>query len=631
MRSYGRAQTDDARTRSLAALDSASGLIQQESTRALDNAQFIAINLNQGHPQDLVQAAADARSAIRSTSLVGIVDAGGHILASDPATNLPLGSDAPVKTAIGGKPGIGTINRNPPAVEAAAPIASGGAVVVAENMDDTLANSLLRLTGLDYAVVQTVQNTPRVVAASRALRRAVSVAQDTSVNVDMASLNSDAFQNLQVGSDSFWLASRPLARANGVPTAVLFAGESAEAVDAPVRQARRWADAAAIASGVIAAICGLLLGQSLSVRFRRLVAAARQVGHTVAENEPEQPTGTWSEAEHALQKAAARVNEQLSAERFKAGRLEAVLASLSEGVIVADPGRDVVLVNPAARALLHGNGLHDNQRVIRSYSATVRSEDQDEPLGTVTVFRDATREQELDRLKSEFLTVVSHELQTPLTAIKGALELVLDDDTGQLSRVQRRFLDIIERNSSRLIALVGDLLDMSRLEAGRVELNPQPLDTPNVVRGVVGALANVFETKNMNVSICMSESVPPILGDRRRIEQILTNLLANAAKYSPPGGQVIVSATSTDTEVALSVTDTGPGVPDCEREIVFDKFYRGPDALRQSEPGSGLGLAIVKSLVELHGGSVHVENVNGLPGKHGARFVVSLPRASEEE
>jgi signal transduction histidine kinase len=123
------------------------------------------------------------------------------------------------------------------------------------------------------------------------------------------------------------------------------------------------------------------------------------------------------------------------------------------------------------------------------------------------------------------------------------------------------------------------------------------------------------------------ESVPPILGDRRRVEQILTNLLANAAKYTPGGGVVEVAAASVNGHVLLSVTDNGPGVPESERDIVFDKFYRGRDAQRRGEAGSGLGLAIVKSLVDLHGGSVRVEE--SVP--RGARFVVELPRASDDE
>jgi signal transduction histidine kinase len=217
-------------------------------------------------------------------------------------------------------------------------------------------------------------------------------------------------------------------------------------------------------------------------------------------------------------------------------------------------------------------------------------------------------------------------LQTPLTAIKGALELVLDDDTGQLSRVQRRFLETIERNSTRLVGLVGDLLDLSRLEAGRVELEPQPLDTPSLVRGALAAVSNLFEARGTSLRVDVPETVPPILGDRRRVEQILTNLLANAAKYTPGGGVVEVSASSVNGHVSLSVADNGPGVPESERDIVFDKFYRGRDA-RRAEPGSGLGLAIVKSLVDLHGGTVRLEE----SASRGARFVVELPRASDED
>src|SRR6202022_3503934 len=193
--------------------------------------------------------------------------------------------------------------------------------------------------------------------------------------------------------------------------------------------------------------------------------------------------------------------------------------------------------------------------------------------------------------------------------------------------VERAVLETIDRNSARLVGLVGDLLDLSRLEAGRVELEAQPLDTPSLVRGASAAVANLFEARGTVLRLDVPESVPPILGDRRRVEQILTNLLANAAKYTPGGGVVEVAASSVDGHVTLSVTDNGPGVPESERDIVFDKFYRGRDAQRRGEAGSGLGLAIVKSLVDLHGGSVRVEE--SLP--RGARFVVDLPRAVEDE
>ena len=225
-------------------------------------------------------------------------------------------------------------------------------------------------------------------------------------------------------------------------------------------------------------------------------------------------------------------------------------------------------------------------------------------LGTVTVLRDATRDQELDRLKSEFLTVVSHELQTPLTAIKGALELVLDDDSGQLSRVQRRFLETIERNSTRLVGLVGDLLDLSRLEAGRVELEPQPLDTPQPgPRRSGGGQQPVRGARHRaargRARVGAADPRRPAAGradpDQPAGQRGQVHAQRRGASKSPPA--------SVNGHVSLSVADNGPGVPESERDIVFDKFYRGRDAQQRGEAGSGLGLAIVKSLVDLHGGS----------------------------
>jgi signal transduction histidine kinase len=145
----------------------------------------------------------------------------------------------------------------------------------------------------------------------------------------------------------------------------------------------------------------------------------------------------------------------------------------------------------------------------------------------------------------------------------------------------------------------------------------------------VASVANLFEMRGTTIDLDMPECVPPILGDRRRVEQILTNLLSNAAKYTPAdgGGRVAVSARAENDHVTLAVADNGTGVPEGEREMVFDKFYRGREAVRRSEAGSGLGLAIAKSLVELHGGSIHVEGEQ----PRGARFVVELPRACDED
>jgi len=609
---YERRVTEDVRTSATAGLDSLNGLFDLERTRSLNNAEvagerlgpLVAVDMS---ADDLVKAAADVRtSALRSTSLLAVIDGGGHTLASDPASNLPFGTQGDVKTALQGRMSVGWQERGILVLEAVSPLRDGGpmpgAVVVAVNVDDGFLNTALRLTGLDMAIV----TNGRMVAASRGLRRSISFSGDTTADADLVGKPSDAFKRTRVSTDSYFLASRGVAVANGRQIGTMLVGTLAQPVDDAVGQVRLLAILGALIGALGAGVVGALVGSQLQRRDR-----ARQ-----------------------------QIETQLDDATEQTAHLQAVLASLSEGVIVADAERRVMLVNPAARGLLslpargEEQGLDlftdellpTSERVIRSYSAPVRN-DAGQVLGTVTVLRDATRDQELDRLKSEFLTVVSHELQTPLTAIKGALELVLDDDTGQLSRVQRRFLETIERNSTRLVALVGDLLDLSRLEAGRVELEAQPLDTPSLVRGALAAVSNLFEARGTMLRVDVPESVPPILGDRRRVEQILTNLLANAAKYTPSGGVVEVAASSVNGHIWLSVADNGPGVPESERDIVFDKFYRGRDAQRRGEAGSGLGLAIVKSLVDLHGGSVRVEE--SVP--RGARFVVELPRARDEE
>lgn len=611
-RDYESRVTEDVRTSAIAGLDSLSGLFDSERVRALNNAEVSGERLGplvaaDFSGDDLVKAAADVRSsALRSTSLLAVVDGSGHTLASDPASNLPFGTLSDVKTALQGRMTVGWQERGVLAIEATSPLRDGGpmpgAAIVVVNVDDGFLNTALKLTGLEMGIV----TNGRIVAASRGLRRSISFTGDPTADADLVGKAGDLFQRTHVSTDSYFLAARGLALSNGRQIGTMLVGTLAKPVDDAVAQVRLLATLGAVLGALGAGLVGGLVGNQLKRRER----ASRQV--------------------------EARLEEA----RGRAEHLQAVLASLSEGVIVADAERRVMLVNPAARGLLSLPARGEEQaldvladelvpaseRVIRSYSAPVRDEG-GQVLGTVTVLRDATRDQELDRLKSEFLTVVSHELQTPLTAIKGALELVLEDDSGQLSRVQRRFLETIERNSARLVGLVGDLLDLSRLEAGRVELEPQPLDTPTLIRGALAAVSNLFEARGTVLRVDVPESVPPILGDRRRVEQILTNLLANAAKYTPSGGLVEVAASSVNGHVCVSVADNGPGVPESERDIVFDKFYRGRDAQRRGEAGSGLGLAIVKSLVDLHGGSVRVEE--SLP--RGARFVVELPRASEEE
>jgi signal transduction histidine kinase len=233
--------------------------------------------------------------------------------------------------------------------------------------------------------------------------------------------------------------------------------------------------------------------------------------------------------------------------------------------------------------------------------------------------------QELDRLKSAFVSIVSHELRTPMTSIKGYVENMLIGLTGTLTDKQSHYLQRVKRNVERLTRLINDLLDLSRIEAGRIELHPAWLSVPELVGDVVESLHSMAREKPVTVVTQSAPALPLIRADRDKLHQILTNLIQNAIKFTPPNGEVRVEMQRTDGHVLISVADTGCGIPPDEIDKVFEKFYRGESAPVEAR-GAGLGLAITKSLVELHGGRIWVESTPG----HGSRFSLTLPTELSE-
>lgn len=665
---YAARLSADAQARAMAGLDGVAGLVDAERTRSLNNADLagsrLSLPVSQGAtPDTLIKGTGDLRTGLRTT-LVALLDGSGRTLASDPASNLPFGTTWEARQAMQAKSVVVLAERAPGfAVQAAAPLRVNGEVVpgvaiVAQSLDDGFLNTSLRLSGLDVALIQN----GRLVAASRGIRRSFSFAMDQTLDGDLLVSGPDRFKRARLGSETFFLAGRTLLSGTREIGTVLV-GTSADAADAAVQWARTIAYLAVLVGAGLAGLIGARIGrwqvhrvQAVAARVREIVPSEIRASAPGGVVDGRRGDGRWSDVDAVIRETAAAVALGAQAQRHQAARLEAVLGSLAEGVIVADEGRRVIFANPVARQLLNlpvgeadrafdgvagdADPLAEpdaSQRVIRSYAAPVLG-DGGQPLGFVTVLRDATHEQEVERARSELLGVVSHELQTPLTAIKGALELVVEEDEGHLSRVQRRFLDTIDRNCARMIGLVGDLLDLSRLDAGRLELDSRPLDTPSVVAGSVRALDNLFEQRRQSIVVTVPPETPPILGDRRRVEQILTNLLSNAAKYTLEGGQIEVTAgtsgrqgeAESDERVWIAVADSGPGIPESERELVFGRFYRGKDAHRRGEAGSGLGLAIVKSLVELHGGEIRITGPANGSRVRGARFLVELPAAPDD-
>jgi len=230
--------------------------------------------------------------------------------------------------------------------------------------------------------------------------------------------------------------------------------------------------------------------------------------------------------------------------------------------------------------------------------------------------------QEANRLKTEFVTVVTHELRSPLTSIAGYLDLLLEEGH-EGAEAREAYLQIVKRNADRLLELINDLLDLARLEAGKLELKRSPLDLEGLIQEVSGALRPQIEGKGQHLRLDLATPLPVVTGDPECVTQILLNLVSNAHKYTPQGGSITVATRAERAGVCIAVQDTGIGLSSEEQQQLFTKFFRAQHPLVREVGGTGLGLAIARALVELHGGTITVVSAPD----QGATFNVTLPAA----
>ena len=371
--------------------------------------------------------------------------------------------------------------------------------------------------------------------------------------------------------------------------------------------------------------------------------------------------------------ATATENARLYQDAYEKRReLEAVLAGIGDGVVVADTDLSLLLVNPVARDILGlgSNGGDDaagrplvgapafadllretlvsrqeqireldlpavrrlpagayarTDGELRTYGALaspILAADAD-VSGVVAVLRDVTAQKEVERMKSNFLSVVSHELRTPLHSIKGFVEIILMGKTGPVTELQEDFLRTVSTQTAVLQRMIDDLLEFSRMGAGRIKLNLEEISLAAIVQGVGMKLAPLAEEGGLSLHVRMPHDLPEIQGDRARLEQVFTNLMENAIKFTPPQGEVTVSAERRGDRVRLTVRDTGIGIPPDEQERVFDLFYQVDRGEKRAYRGTGLGLSISRHIVERHDGFIWVES-DGVAG-HGSAFHVELP------
>jgi signal transduction histidine kinase/DNA-binding response OmpR family regulator len=338
----------------------------------------------------------------------------------------------------------------------------------------------------------------------------------------------------------------------------------------------------------------------------------------------------------------AQLYNRSEAERRK---LETVLTGTENAVIVLDPENRLLLINQAAREAFHVNGDHIGRSIVEAIEdprllglirapgnlprrEEIELEDgrtfnaQRTPIphvGQAIVMHDITHLKDLDRIKSEFVTTVSHDLRSPLTAILGYVELV--ERAGELNERQKDFIERVQMSVGQITTLVTDLLDLGRIEAG---LDTTKETTPITVlaKYAVEGLRAAAEREGVDLVASLPEELPMVTGDPIRLRQMIGNLIENAIKYTPEGGTVFIDVSSEGDQVILRVRDTGLGIPPAEQPYLFDKFFRASN-IPDDTPGTGLGLSIVKSIVDSHNGRIWVNSRQG----EGTTFTIVLPSA----
>jgi signal transduction histidine kinase/HAMP domain-containing protein len=349
---------------------------------------------------------------------------------------------------------------------------------------------------------------------------------------------------------------------------------------------------------------------------------------------------TFDDMTEKLADRTADLERLFQEQREEASRVQAILSSIAEGVLLEDQNSQIVVMNPAAQELLEvlsdrfqamkpvreidtaSNVRHFEigDRVISVETSPVLMPD-GRQLGKVLVLRDITAETEVDRLKDEFIAQISHELRTPLTSIKGYSDLLLRAMGEPVGEHQRPFLETINRHADTLEDMIADLLDFTQLEAGNLGLRFEPMSMETVVQRVARKWAERFVEKNIHFSVDIDGPIPEILGDEGRLRRALDNLVENACNYTSQGGKASVFLAANENSVTVAVKDTGVGIAPEDQDHLFTRFFRVGLEHTIDVRGVGVDLYVTKAIVEGHGGEIWVESELG----KGSTFTFTVP------
>ena len=426
--------------------------------------------------------------------------------------------------------------------------------------------------------------------------------------------------------------------------------------------ARQAAVSVAVVGGS-AVIFGIIFALTLStavvqpvIRLTETVKRIREgnLSETVAVSTLDEMGNLASEFNSMLQRLRAYENAiygKLAVEQQKA---LAIIQAMADGIVLLGPNQQVVMLNPAAEQILgiksadaagkyagqvflqpdivrwlELTGNSDQMPVERT--VTIKAGGQEhfyeievtpfktwEETGKAIILKDVTNFKLIDKKKAEFLSGIAHEIRTPLTSITMGLGILNESSVLKENRSAIEILAVIQEETARLTTLMDEFLELSRFESGDTELKTQQLEVADLLERTIASFRIQAEKAHIQLELSMSEPIPPVVWDAGKIQSVISNLLANALRYTPTGGRIAVTAGNTADTVLLSVTDTGPGIPGQLQKKIFDKFFQ-MDARATGKVG--LGLAICKAIVKKHGGKIWVDSREG----QGATFFVELP------
>lgn len=447
--------------------------------------------------------------------------------------------------------------------------------------------------------------------------------------------------------------AQPVVINNGSKYIIYITDNKADLVNSSNRIKRAILASAALAL-LLSTLIGFLFARTITVPIKNLAQKAR----LIADGDFEQRIEAKSEDEIGeltkdFNHMAVELKETLNEIGNEKSKIEAILMHMTDGVMAFDQNGSIIHINPAAQKILKSdfNGksfdeifsglnagvslgefiylddtvkerkIEIEKTFAKLYFVSFKSET-GETGGIIVVLQDITEQQRLDNMRREFVANVSHELRTPLTTIKSYVETLLDGAIDDRD-TSNQFLEVIETETNRMTRLVKDLLELSKMDYQQIEWKREHISLDNLIRELVRKISIEAKNKNQTLEYFMTSSVPDILADRDRIEQVLLNIISNAIKYTGEGGKISVYLGKVHNGAYVKVVDNGIGIPEKDLPRIFERFYRVDKARTRESGGTGLGLSIAKEIIEAHGGSIVIESKIGM----GTEVVVNLPIA----